>query len=97
MTTSVGQAILGMLESDLDTVAAPQVITLLQNLATHKGNKIAQGADVVQFVATAPAAGLTLEAEVEAQLLQLGVRWIQSEVAKAPAAPSGTAGGGSPA
>jgi hypothetical protein len=71
-------------ESDLATIASPPFITLLTNLAAHKGNKIAQGADVVQFVATAPAAGLALEGELEGQLLEIGIGLIQTEVAKAP-------------
>lgn len=74
-----------MLEADLASIGSTPVLGLLTNLAAHKGNRIAQGADVVQFVATAPAAGLQLEAAAEGQLLELGISWIQAEVAKVTA------------
>lgn len=77
-TTSVGQALLALLESDLATVGGAPLLGLLNALQSAKGNVLLQQAAVLQFVATAPTMGITLEVEVEGQLLQLLITKVQA-------------------
>lgn len=71
MTTSVGQAILGVVESDIATVAGAPLLSFLQACQAANGNKALEAVAVVQLVAAAPAAGLNLEITVEQQLIAL--------------------------
>lgn len=84
-TPSLGQTVLNFVKADLSSTAAVPVVTLLTNLKTHAGNRLMQAADVLQFVNTAPGAGLTLEAELEQQFLGLAIEWIQAKTTAAPA------------
>lgn len=90
MTTtapSLGQALLSMIESDLATVGGQPLITLFETLQNAKGNVLLQQAAILQFIASAPTLGITLEVEIEGQLLTLAIAKIQAVVAKtAPAA-----------
>ncbi len=81
MTTSVGQALLALIESDLATVGGQPLITLITGLKTDAGNQLKQAADIMAFTAAAPAAGLQLEVMVEQQLLQMAITKIQAYVA----------------
>ncbi len=88
-TTTPGQALLAMIESDIATVAGQPLITLLQTLSSAKGNVLLQQAAILQFVAGAPSMGITLEIEVEQQLLAAAITKIQAfQVAKAAPAPA---------
>jgi hypothetical protein len=83
---TTGQAVLAMLESDLITAGGVPFETLLQNLITHKGNALAQGADWLQFLAAAPGAGIQLEVTLEGQILNAVLSKVQTAVAaKGPA------------
>lgn len=85
-TTSLGQMVLTMLEQDLAETAGPAVMTLFSNWKTHAGNKLLQAVDLATFVNQAPEAGITLEVEVEQQLLTLVQTKVQEFIAaKAPA------------
>lgn len=87
--TTVGQAVLAMIESDLATVGGAPLIGLLTALKSAQGNVLMQQAAVLQFIAAAPAAGITLEVEVEQQLLGLLIQKVQAFVAaKASAGPA---------
>jgi hypothetical protein len=80
-TTSPGQALLALIASDLATVGGQPLITLLQTWQKDAGNTLLQGAALLQFTASAPAAGITLEVEIEQQLLQLAITKVQSYLA----------------
>jgi hypothetical protein len=80
-TPTLGQALLTMIESDLATVGGAPLISLLQALQSAKGNTLAQQAAILQFVASAPTMGITLEVEVEGQLLQLAIAKVQAFIA----------------
>jgi hypothetical protein len=79
--TTVGQALLAMIESDLATVGGQPLLGLLTALQAAKGNVLLQQAAILQFVASAPTAGITLEIEVEGQLLGLLITKVQAFVA----------------
>ncbi len=81
MSTSVGQALIAMLESDIATVGGPPLVTLITSLQAAKGNRLLQQGAVLQFVAAAPTAGITLEIEVEQQLLQAALTEVQAFIA----------------
>jgi hypothetical protein len=81
MTTSVGQAILAMFESDIVSSAGAPLVTLITALQANKGNLLAQEAAWLQFVAAAPTAGISLEIEVEGQLLSAILTKVQAEIA----------------
>jgi hypothetical protein len=85
---SVGQALLALLQSDLATVGGAPLISLITALSAAKGNTMMQQASILQFVAAAPTAGITLEIEVEQQLLQMALTQVQAFIASktAPAA-----------
>jgi hypothetical protein len=76
-TTSVGQALLAMIESDLATVGGAPLMGLLNALQSAKGNMLMQQAAILQFIAAAPSAGLTLEVDIEGQLLSLLISKVQ--------------------
>jgi hypothetical protein len=76
-----GQALLSMLESDLATVGGQPLITLLTALQSAKGNVLLQQGAILQFVAAAPTAGITLEVEIEGQLLTLAISKVQAFIA----------------
>lgn len=82
---SPGQAILALIESDLATVGGQPLISLLTSLQSAKGNVLLQQASILQFVAAAPTMGITLEVEIEGQLLQLAIAKVQGLIGKAPA------------
>lgn len=77
MSSSAGQAILALIESDLAVVGGPPLIGLLTSLQSAKGNVLLQQAAIMQFVATAPSVGITLGIEVEQQLLVILISKIQ--------------------
>lgn len=95
MTTSTsqsfGQWLVSTLEADAASVGGTPLVTLLTNWETHAGNPLLQSADLLQFEAAAPAAGLQLEIEVEQQLLQLAVSKVQAFIAAKTAAAAPTA------
>ena len=82
---SFGQALLSMIESDLATVGGQPLIMLLQTLQNAKGNILLQQAAIIQFIASAPTLGLTLEIDIEQQLLAMAIAKIQSVTAAKPA------------
>lgn len=77
-TPTFGQALLSMIESDIATVGGTPLITLLQTLQNAKGNVLLQQAAILQFIASAPTLGITLEIEVEQQLLGLVIAKVQT-------------------
>lgn len=85
-----GQAILALIESDIATVGGQPLIALLTTLQSAKGNVLLQQAAILQFVASAPTLGITLEVEVEGQLLTLAIAKVQGlikgQATPAPAA-----------
>ena len=88
-TTSPGQALLALLASDLATTGGQPLVTLVTALRDAKGNRLLQQGAVVQFMAAAPTAGITIEIEVEQQLLQMALTEIQAFIAsKAAPAPA---------
>lgn len=94
-TVSPGQALVNMIESDLATVGGTPLETLLMNLKSHAGSKLAQGADIIAFTAQAPAAGFQLELMIEQQLLTLAMAKVQAYIASKTApspAPTPVAG-----
>lgn len=58
---------------------------LLQTLQNAKGNILLQQAAIIQFIASAPTLGLTLEIDIEQQLLAMAIAKIQSVTAAKPA------------
>lgn len=78
MSSSTGQAILAMIESDLATVGGQPLIGLLTALQSAKGNVLLQQAAILQFVATAPSVGINLEIEIEQQLIGLLIQKVQA-------------------
>lgn len=89
-STSAGQALLNLFESDLATIGGTPLITLLQSWQANAGNVPLQAAALLQFEAAAPGAGIQLEIEVEQQLLQLVITKVQAFIASKTAA-AGTA------
>jgi hypothetical protein len=77
-----------MLESDLATVGGQPLITLLTALQAAKGNRLLQQGAVLQFVATAPTAGITIEVEIEQQLLQMALAEVQAFIASKAGTPA---------
>jgi hypothetical protein len=88
MSTTPGQALLAMIESDIATVGGSPLISLLTTLQSAKGNVLLQQAAIMQFVASAPTMGITLEVEIEGQLLSLAISKIQAFIASKGAAPA---------
>jgi hypothetical protein len=76
-----GQALLSLIESDLATVGGQPLLTLLTALQSAKGNILLQQGAILQFVAAAPTAGVTLEVEIEQQLLSLAITKVQTFIA----------------
>ena len=91
-TTSTSQPfgnwLVSTLEADVAGTAGGPVVTLLTNWEAHAGNKLAQAADLLQFNAAAPGAGIALEVELEQQLLQLALSKVQAYMAAKAAAGS---------
>jgi len=88
MSSTTGQAILAMIESDLAVAGGQPLLGLISALQAAKGNVLLQQAAILQFTASAPAAGINLEIEVEGQLLQLVASKVQAFIAsKAPNIP----------
>src|SRR5271167_4522264 len=81
MSTSVGQAVLALIESDLVAVGGTPLVTLLTNLQKDAGNVLAQQADILAFTAAAPKLGITLGLQVEQQLIALAIDKLQKELA----------------
>ena len=89
MSVSVGQALLNMIESDLATVGGQPLITLLTNLQKDLGNGPAEAADILAFTASAPKLGITLELQIEQQLIALAIGKLQAYLSKVPAPATG--------
>lgn len=88
-TPTLGQALVALIESDLATVGGQPLIALITALMGAKGNVLIQQGAILQFVAAAPTVGITLEVELEQQLLQVALTKIQAFIAsKAAAAPA---------
>lgn len=86
---SFGQALLAMLQADVASTGGQPLVTLITSLAAAKGNRLLQQGAVLQFVAAAPSAGITIEIEVEQQLLQMALTAVQAYIAaKTPAVPA---------
>jgi hypothetical protein len=85
---TAGQGLLALLESDLATIGGQPLIGLLTSLQSSKGNVLLQQAAILQFVAAAPTIGITLEVEVEQQLLGLLIQKVQAFVASKAAGPT---------
>lgn len=77
-----------MLESDLATVGGQPLLALLTSLQAAKGNVLLQQGAILQFVAAAPTAGVTLEVAIESQLLQLAISKVQAFIASKAAPPA---------
>jgi hypothetical protein len=87
LTAQQGQALLALHESDLATVASAQIGRYLTAMRIAAGNPIAQQAAVLQLLADAAAAGMTLG--VEKQLAGMAVAGIQTWInAPPPATPA---------
>lgn len=94
MSNGTGQALLGLITSDLLATGGAPLLTLLTNLKAHAGNGPLEAADILAFTATAPAAGLTFVVEIEQQLFGLAINKLQAYMnAKAAAAPAPAATG----
>jgi hypothetical protein len=76
-----------LIEGDVLSIGGEPILTLLTNLKTHAGNAVMQSADVLQFTAAAPLAGLELGVQLEQQLLGLAITKLQAAMA-AKAAPA---------
>lgn len=87
-TTSPGQALLALIESDLATVAGAPLVTLITALSSAKGNVLLQQGAILQFVAAAPTAGVTLEITIEQQLLADALAKVQAFIASKAAPPA---------
>lgn len=86
--STIGQAILAIIESDLANVAGQPVLNLLTTLQASKGNLLMEAAAIQSFIGSAPALGLTLAAELEGQILELAIGKIKQYIAaKGTAAP----------
>lgn len=81
MSTTPGQAILAMIESDLAATAGKPVVAFLQACVAANGNLGLEAAALLQLEAAAPAAGIQLELQVQQQLLNLVLTKIQTYVA----------------
>ncbi len=88
MSSTIGQAILATIESDLATVGGQPLITLLTSLQKDAGNVLAQQADILAFVAAAPKLGITLELTIEQQLIAEAIAKIQAAVTAKSAQPA---------
>jgi hypothetical protein len=89
MSTSVGQAFVAMIESDLATVGGAPLVAFIQAEIAAKGNFALQAANLLQFQAGAPAMGIALGVELEQQVLQLALGKVQAAIA-AKTSPSST-------
>lgn len=81
MSTSVGQAILAVVEADLTSVAGAPIIQFLKDCEAANGNVGLEGVALLKLEAAAPGAGIQLELEVQNQLLNLALTKIQAYVA----------------
>lgn len=80
-TTTTGQAILAIIESDLASTAGKPVISFLQACQAANGNLGLEAAALLQLEAAAPAAGIQLELTVQQQLISLALAKVQAYVA----------------
>ena len=87
MTTSVGQAILGVIESDVAKVAGAPLVTFLEDCAAANGNLGLEAAALLKLEAAAPAAGMQLELTVQQQLLNLALNKLQTYLGSKSTAP----------
>jgi hypothetical protein len=81
MSTSVGQAFVALVESDLATVGGTPLVSFIQAEIAAKGNFALQAANLLQFQASAPTLGIQLGIELEQQILQLALGKIQAAIA----------------
>lgn len=88
MTTSVGEAFVALVESDLVSVGGQPLVNLITSLQNDKGNVLAEQAAILGFAAQAPSLGITLEVELQQQLLQAAINKLQGALAKAPPVPA---------
>lgn len=94
MTTSVGQAILAVVQSDIASVAGAPLETFLEDVQAANGNLGLEAAALLKLEAAAPGAGIQLELAVQQQLVGFALSKLQAYIAsKAPSAGTvGTAG-----
>lgn len=84
---TVGQAILAMIESDLAATGGAPVLQFLEDCKAANGNRALQAVALLKLEAALPAAGIQLEIQVEAQMINLAISWLQSYItSKGPAA-----------
>jgi hypothetical protein len=88
MSTTPGQAILAIIESDLANVAGQPLITFLTACKAANGNLGLEAAALLQLEAAAPAAGIQLELTVQQQLLNLALTKLQTYLAAKTIAPA---------
>lgn len=81
MSTTPGQAILALIESDIANVAGAPVLTFLEACKAANGNTALEAVALLQLEAAAPAAGIQLEITVQAQLIGLAITKLQAYLA----------------
>jgi hypothetical protein len=98
-STSVGQAILAIVESDVANVAGSPLVTFIEDCQAANGNLGLEAAALLKLEAAAPAAGIQLELTVQQQLLGFALNKLQTYLStKAPGtSTSGTATAAAPA
>ncbi len=85
-TPTAAQAFLAMIESDLVSAGGQPLLTLITQLIADKGNGPKEAADILQFLAAAPGAGVTFIQEIQVQLLTLASTKLNAWIAAHPAA-----------
>jgi len=86
MATNVGQAIVGVLESDLLTSFGPQLVTLIQNVQAAQLDPLKVSAAWLQFLGAIAPALVQFEVTAANQILSLILAKIQPAVIAAGAA-----------
>lgn len=81
MSTTPGQAILAIIESDLANVAGQPLMTFLTACKAANGNLGLEAAALLQLEAAAPGAGIQLELTIQQQLIQLALTKLQAYLA----------------
>lgn len=79
--SSVGQAILAIIESDLLKVGGAPVVQFLEDCKSANGNLALEAAALLKLEAAAPAAGITLEVTVQQQLIDFALGKLQAYMA----------------
>lgn len=80
-STSVGQAILAIVESDVANVAGSPLVTFLEDCQAANGNLGLEAAALLKLEAAAPAAGIQIELTVQQQLITFALGKLQTYLA----------------